>query len=544
MIHEHRRSLLLALTIPLLLAVAPVAAADTSWTVEDHLLPEQAGAHDFVPSSLDVHGTTLAMGFVHDDHAGEFSGSVAIFERANGSWTQTHRITASDADEGDEFGWSVDIDGDTLAVGARGDEAPGGNENTSWAGSVYVLNLRDGAWAEEAKLRSGDPGPSEEFGTSVALDGDRLLVGEDHDDDRSGAAWVFHQASNGSWIQEIRLTSSDGASWDLFGHEVALEGSRAVVAAPWHDAAGNDTGAVYTFRPVNGSWTEESKLVPSDANPEDGFGNALALDDGTLVVGAPHGDEPSEGVGRAYIYVNTSHDWELESSIAGEKGDHVGRSVDVHGSTVLLGTEAGVALQYVRDASGAWHREGVLGSPDAASTFGQPLRIRSGVAFLGDAFRDHVGPNSGVTYVYLPDQANGTDADQDGLSDEEEATWGTDPHDRDTDGDGLEDGAEAHTHGTDPLDPDTDGDLHEDGEEVEAGSDPTNPTSVPTPTGSVTVTNHTRGEELPTPDGVTASNITGSEGTPAEAPRVEPAASLGLPVIVVAPLLLRRFRTR
>jgi len=99
----------------------------------------------------------------------------------------------------------------------------------------------------------------------------------------------------------------------------------------------------------------------------------------------------------------------------------------------------------------------------------------------------------------LGDACDGDD-DNDGLTDVREVALGTDPLDADSDDDGLGDGAEVDTHGSDPLDRDTDGDLFGDKTEVDAGSDPTNPLSVPTPAGPVTVTDEPPVRQLPITD--------------------------------------------
>ena len=124
------------------------------------------------------------------------------------------KLTASDAAADDNFGISVSIDGDTAVIGAFGDD-----DNGSYSGSAYVYVRSNGVWSEQQKLTASDGAESDYFGHSVSIDGDTAVIGAYADDDNgrdSGSAYVYVR-SNGVWSEQQKLTASDGADNDLFG---------------------------------------------------------------------------------------------------------------------------------------------------------------------------------------------------------------------------------------------------------------------------------------------------------------------------------------
>ena len=177
--------------------------------------------------------------------------------------TQQAKLTASDGAGGDWFGFSVAVDRDTAVVGAALDGV-GGNASQ---GSVYVFTRSSGSWTQQQKLTASDGAASDWFGRSVAMSGDTAVVGAPFDDDNgtdSGSAYVFTRSS-GSWTQQQKLTAPDGAASDRFGISVAVDGDTAVVGA-YLDTIGGDReqGSAYVFTRSGGSWTQQQKLTASD----------------------------------------------------------------------------------------------------------------------------------------------------------------------------------------------------------------------------------------------------------------------------------------
>jgi hypothetical protein len=248
------------------------------------------------------------------------------------------KLTASDGADGDEFGYSVSISGDTVVVGAYLD---GGS-----SGSAYVFE-RDaggpGDWGQVAKLTASDGAGGDLFGWSVSTSGDAVVVGA-HGDDGKGAAYVFERDAGGpgNWGQVAKLTASDGASGSGLGAAVSIRAGSVVAGAPGDDSAGNNFGAAYVFeRPVTG-WTdttETAKLIASDGVENAYFGMSVSIGGDTLAVGAFR----HAGSGAVYVFERDAGgpgNWGQVAKLTGSDGfenDYLGQSVSISSDTVVAG---------------------------------------------------------------------------------------------------------------------------------------------------------------------------------------------------------------
>ena len=148
------------------------------------------------------------------------------------------------------------------------------------SGSAYVFVRKNGVWSEEQKLLASDGAASDQFGTSVGISGDTVVVGANFDDDKgdkSGAAYVYVR-SNGNWTEQQKLVPGDGAAKDYFGQSVAIDGDTLAVGAIENDEAEYNAGAVYVYTRENGEWALQQKLTASDAGLGDEFGAIHRLD--------------------------------------------------------------------------------------------------------------------------------------------------------------------------------------------------------------------------------------------------------------------------
>ena len=163
------------------------------------------------------------------------------------TYVQRDKLTASDAAAEDLFGFSVAIDGDTIVVG--GWQYDGSSESRP----AYVFRTSDGGvtYGQVAKLTASDAYSDDNFGISVAIDGDTIVAGSRYDDDAgssSGSAYVFRTNDGGAtYVQIAKLTASDAAAGDYFGYSVAISGGTVVVGAYWDDDGGYSSGSVYVF---------------------------------------------------------------------------------------------------------------------------------------------------------------------------------------------------------------------------------------------------------------------------------------------------------
>ena len=208
------------------------------------------------------------------------------------------KLTASDGAADDEFGYSVAIDGEYALVGAYGDD-----DNGNYSGSAYVFKRDGSSWTQQAKLVASDGAAGDYFGYSVAIDGEYSLVGAYGDDDNgstSGSAYVFKRDGS-SWTQQAKLVASDGAAGDYFGYSVALDGEYALMGAFLDDDKGSKSGSAYVFKRDGSSWTQQAKLVASDGAVDDYFGYSVAIDGEYALVGAYRDDDKGTNSGSAYV---------------------------------------------------------------------------------------------------------------------------------------------------------------------------------------------------------------------------------------------------
>jgi hypothetical protein len=414
-------------------------------TLVTKLTPSDAVAQHGFGFAVAVDGDVALVGAFGDN---DNSGAAYVFRNTGGVWTEEAKLTASAGTPHDVFGVSVALRGDLAVVGADGDA---GNGLSS--GAAYVFRNSGTAWVEEAKLIPSDGATGDVFGRSVAVGDAAVVVGAGADDDNgtsSGSVYVFRN-SGAAWMEEAKLTPADGAAGDEFGRSVALSGDIVVVGAHANDDDGDASGSAYVFRNAGATWTEEVKLTAFDAAANDQFGVSVAVVGNVAVVGAFGDDESS---GSAYVFRNTGVTWTEEAKLTSSDGsahDLFGLSVAASGDVVVIGasgdSDAGVSSgsAYVFRTSGtAWTEEAKLTAFDAAAVdwFGISVAVSGDVIVVGADLDDDNGDASGSAYVFDLSGDADADSDGDGLTDAEEVELGTDPLDPDSDGDGIVDGAD------------------------------------------------------------------------------------------------------
>ena len=369
-------------------------------------------AGDLFGHSVVVDGDTAVVGAYEDES--EKGAAYVLAKDSSGAWSQVAKLTASDGEAGDIFGWSVAVDWDTVVVGARYDD------------SAYVFTKPGTGWAtatETAKLTASDGVVGDWFGQSVAVDGDTVVVGAS-EDDGSGSAYVFTKAADSVWTdatQTAKLTASDGDNFDEFGKSVAVDGDTVVAGAPNNDGY----GSAYVFIKPAAGWgdaTQTAKLTPGAT--DDGaaglagtFGAAVAVDGDTVVVGA---SAYSGSQGRAYVFTKPSGGWEdaertAELATSDAEKNQFGWSVAVDGNTVVVGAHTDDASDSVNDSGSVYvftkatdsvwadATETVkLTATDGASgdQFGWSIAAGGGTVVVGAHWDDDKGADSGSAYVY------------------------------------------------------------------------------------------------------------------------------------------------
>ena len=300
--------------------------------------------------SLNEGANTITVTVTAEDGVTTKTYTIDVKRQLANSFAQLAYLKASNADPDDQFGFSGALSGDTLAVGAVGEA--GDNNLKPAAGAVYVFTSNN---TQQALLRAVNADPGDQFGFSVSLSGDTLVVGavgeagDNNLEANAGAVYVFTR-SNGIWTQQAYLKAANADSGDQFGFSVALSEDTLVVGAVGEAGANNlepDAGAVYVFTRSNGIWTQQALLRASNADAGDQFG-VVALSGNTLVVGAV-GEAGANNLeldaGAVYVYIRNNGIWTqqvlLRASNA-DAGDLFGL-VELSGDTLAVGAigEAG-----------------------------------------------------------------------------------------------------------------------------------------------------------------------------------------------------------
>ena len=245
--------------------------------------------------SAALSGNTALIGARNDPTSGASAGAGFVFVRSAGVWTLQQQLLAMDAATGDQLGSSADVDADTAILGAIGDD-DGGNG----AGAAYVFTRTAGVWTEQMKLVASDPAANNAFGWSVAVDGDTAIVGAPFVAG-GGAAYVFVRSA-GVWTQQEKLTADDRAAGDQFGMTVALDSDTVVIGAPGDDDGGSAAGSAYVFVRTGGIWTQRQKVVADDPAASSNFGGSVGFSAGTIVAGATGGEVTMSDSGSAYFF--------------------------------------------------------------------------------------------------------------------------------------------------------------------------------------------------------------------------------------------------
>ena len=279
------------------------------WQQEVKLTAADAAKGDAFGNVVSIDGTTAVVGAPKDDDTGSNSGAVYLFVRDANGWKQHAKLVPKDSAKLDAFGEAVDIQTSTLIVGAPGHTHGG----VRFAGAVFVF-VRDGnTWKEHAKLTADDAGAGDQFGISVDIGDDTIIVGSKKNDPDgirdAGAAYIFQRAGN-IWKQGAKLTAPKKRKGDHFGTGVATSRNIAIVGAPLSEEGGFSAGAAYSFVNADGVWNNGATVVPEVAHPNLFYGSAIAISGDTVIVTSCDGPEKGVGVGNgivAYVYSGAEH---------------------------------------------------------------------------------------------------------------------------------------------------------------------------------------------------------------------------------------------
>jgi hypothetical protein len=423
-------------------------ASVAEFAQQAYLKASNAGASDTFGSNVALDGDTMVVAAPReassanggeDDNSATYAGAVYVFKRENGIWQQQAYLKASNAQTGDMFGISVALDGDTLVVGAHHEDSSAdageGDNSAMDSGAAYVFTRIGSTWSQQAYLKGSNTAIDDNFGSSVAVEGNTLVVsaeneasgdvGDEADNSQlgAGAVYVFTRIGT-SWSQQAYLKASNAFSGGFFGASLALDGGTLAVGAYGEASSYVDnvaqadnneqsSGAVYVFIQENDIWLQQAYLKASNAGSMDYFGFSVALDGDTLVAGAfkesgnvldGELDNSASDSGAAYVFNRVGSSWSqqayLKASIVGQ-GDYFGVSVALDGDTIVVGAKyedssalggegdnslegAGAAYLFFR-AGTSWSQQAYLKASSAGSgdNFGHSVALDGETVLIG-----------------------------------------------------------------------------------------------------------------------------------------------------------------
>ncbi len=306
-------------------------------------------------------------------------------------------ITAVASVSGDEFATSVAVQGDRILIGSRLDDAIGVE-----AGRVFPFEFVAGNWSPQAAFVGSESAAGDRYGNAVSMGATYAIIGAPRNADNgsfSGSAYLY-TLQGSTWGQEVIVTASDANAFDVFGISAFIDGDYAVVGALGNDDDGNLAGSAYIFARNGSLWPQQKKLLASDRQVRDVFGTSVGISGNIAVVGAP-GDHISTSAGAVYVYRRSGSSWPEEAILVANDAvvdDELGTSVAVDGFTIASGAPK-------HNGAGA-----VYIFQDNAGTWPQTFKVTGSGGLAGDLFGASVALDGDLLVVGAPGVDSGAGA--------------------------------------------------------------------------------------------------------------------------------------
>ena len=427
--------------------------SSTTWKQQAYLKASNAKASATFGTDVAISGNLAVVGAPAEssaatgvngngaDTSAPFAGAAYVFARSSTTWSQQAYLKASNTDANDAFGTVVDISGSTVVVGApteasnaTGVNAVGTDNSANSAGAAYVFTGSAGVWTQQAYLKASNTDIGDEFGSSVAVSGNEVLVGAigeasaatgvtgnqaDNTLTNSGAVYAFSR-SGSVWTQQAYLKASNPGANDQFGSSLAFSGATGVVGAESEASKavgvnGNQAdnsmafaGAAYVLVVSGGSWHQQAYLKASNTNANDSFGMAVAVSGDTFVAGATGEASAAKGIngsqtsnaapdsGAAYVFFRSPVT--TKTTLAGPSSVKAGLPLKLTGTVSPAAAPGSVTITRSRLVGGVWK---VIGKTKVALVGGKfvytvKLTTRGSWRFLAVYSGGAAG---GVTYA-------------------------------------------------------------------------------------------------------------------------------------------------
>ena len=373
-----------------------IAASNTN-TLPETIVPDNMQGDEHVGYSVAISGNYAILGA---NKYNEDQGTAYIYFKQNGIWTQQAKLFASDGAIEDRFGSSVAINGDWAVVGAYSDDVTTGTPpfiiNYPDRGSIYIFQRNGTNWTQTARLTSTTTNTSF-YGMSIAMDGDRMVVGSTYDNG-TGAAYVYQRSGN-LWVLQQRIVAADGLAGDEFGYSVDIKGNYIIVGATGDDFnAIVNAGSAYVFNYNGFFWAQQQKIAGGD-DDTDLVGYSVAINDSLALVG--NSTKPINGLamhGEVKAYRRNGIIWNTIATLGVPDGiaeARIGWAIAMHGEVAIVGAIHGFGnlpgdgTSYLyKFIDGQWRFQHKINETQGMSgVFGWSVAIDGSHIIVGNPFR-------------------------------------------------------------------------------------------------------------------------------------------------------------
>ncbi len=295
-----------------------------TWTQQQKLTASDAATGDYYGVSVAIDGNTAVVGA---NRKSSNNGAIYIYTRSGGVWSEQANIPAPGISDF-YFGTSVAISGETIVVGAKGD--------SSETGDAHIYVRSGSTWSRQQGIWGSDQSVGDGYGNTVDIDGDTVVVGASFKNSITGSAYVYTRSGT-TWTQQTILTPAETlATNSYFGHDVAIDGNTILVSSIGQEAGGYVRGAVYVFKDQTGSWAQEAKLTASNAADFDSFGESVDISGNDAIIGS---STKNSYRGSAYIFNRSGTTWTektilVPSDVAAN--DYFGFAVAIENDAALI----------------------------------------------------------------------------------------------------------------------------------------------------------------------------------------------------------------
>ena len=301
----------------------------------------------------------LLSSFVYGASPTVYGGGIAYYHNS----VKISGTTQFTPPEHSHFGWATTVYGDFTAI-----SAPTEIINDTRSGAVYIYHLNSGDWQCVQKIIPNNPAFSQEFGSSLTLYKNTLLIGATGDDAISGAVYVYE--FNGSeWVESQKLAPEIPIFFQRFGAAVDVFQDMLIISSSGSDETGKASGTIYIYKQNSDEWILANTILSPGTNEQDLFGAAIRIvNSDHILVAAPRGNGPVTEAGLVYSYIKSNAEWIVNQIISPQNGRTnglFGSSMDYSNGNLIVGSMqaqvdsmfSGEANLYTLDENKKWNHE-------------------------------------------------------------------------------------------------------------------------------------------------------------------------------------------